>query len=100
MRVIVRLQYWMKIVQYWLFVHLNYSVLHVYFVRLVCVGFFFILVLLNVLELSVASIWLNKYTWVALGCFSHMSYHCAVTMIITVFVQAIQSSLLDVGSTC
>lgn len=98
MRVIVRLQSWMKIVQYWLFVHLNYSVLFVYFVSLVWV--FLILVHLNVLELSVASILLNKYTWVALGCFSHMSYHCAVTMIITVFVQAIQSSLLDVGSTC
>jgi hypothetical protein len=66
----------------------------------VCVLFFKILVLLNVLELSVASILLNKYTWAALGCLPHMSYHCAVTMIITVFVQAIQSSLLDVGSTC
>jgi hypothetical protein len=43
----------------------------------------------------VASILLNKYTWAALGCLPHMSYHCAVTMIITVFVQAIQSSLLD-----
>ena len=62
----------------------------------VCVLFFKILVLLNVLELSVASILLNKYTWAALG----MSYYCAVTMSITVFVQAIQSSLLDVGSTC
>ena len=98
MRVIVRLQYWMKIVQHWFFVHLNYSVLFVYFVSLVWV--FLILVHLNVLELSVASILLNKYTWAALGCFPHMSYHCAVTMIITVFVQAIQSSLLDVGSTC
>ena len=66
----------------------------------VCVLFFKILVLLNVLELSVASILLNKYTWAALGCFPHMSYYCAVTMSITVFVQAIQSSLLDVGSTC
>ena len=64
----------------------------------VCV-FFSILVLLNVLELSVASILLNKYTWVALGCFLHTSYHCAVTMIITVFVQAIHNSLLEVGST-
>ena len=99
MRVIVRLQYWMKIVQYLLFVHLNYSVLHVYSESCVCVCFS-MLVLLNALELRVASILLNKYTWVALGCFSHMSYHCAVIMIITVFVQAIQSSLLDVGSTC
>ena len=41
MRVIVRLQYWMKIVQYWFFFHLNYSVFFVYFVSLVCVGFFF-----------------------------------------------------------
>ena len=41
MRVTVRLQYWVKIVQYWLFVHLNYSVLHAqYTLWVLCVWVF------------------------------------------------------------
>jgi len=72
MRVIVRLQYWMKIVQYWLFVHLNYSCVVCILCESCVCGFFLILVLLNVLELSVASILLTKYTSVmgGLGLFS------------------------------
>lgn len=42
MRVIVRLQYWMKIVQYWLLVHLNYScVVCILCESCVCVFFFY-----------------------------------------------------------
>lgn len=41
MRVIVRLQYWMKIVQYWLLVHLNYSCVVCILCESCVCGFFF-----------------------------------------------------------